>query len=170
MSARFYQFTTSIDLTGQRHHPFGKLSPVQPLSDTSTFILAPEGADVSDVEIALGDAQMRDLAPTIHRQRLVIEGTCRQPIGDGDIRAYLSHLSEVCGMTTLVPPVTHRSDRYGWAGWIHWETSGAHFYAWEQPVLFFSVDIYTCKEFDAVAAVRFTREFFHAPDIVAKGF
>ena len=36
----------------------------------------------------------------------------------------------------LLEPVTHRSDRYGWAGWIHWETSGAHFYAWEQPRLF----------------------------------
>ena len=36
-------------------------------------------------------------------------------------------------MTLLIDPVTHRSDRYGWAGWVHWETSGAHFYAWEVP-------------------------------------
>ena len=51
-------------------------------------------------------------------------------------------------MHLLLDPVTHRSDRYGWAGWVHWETSGAHFYAWEDP-LFFSVDIYTCKPFDS---------------------
>ena len=36
-------------------------------------------------------------------------------------------------MNVLLDPVTHRSDRYGWAGWVHWEASGAHFYAWEQP-------------------------------------
>jgi S-adenosylmethionine decarboxylase len=71
-------------------------------------------------------------------------------------------------MTRLGEPVTHRSDRFGWAGWIHWETSGAHFYAWEHPQLFFSVDIYTCKAFDPVAAVEFTARFFDAVEITAK--
>jgi S-adenosylmethionine decarboxylase len=120
--------------------------------------------------IVLPDADMPDLAPAIHRQRLVIEGTCREPITDVQIREYLSRLSDVCGMTTLIEPVTHRSDLYGWAGWIHWETSGAHFYAWEVPLLFFSVDIYTCLAFDPVDAVRFTQEYFDAPEIVAKEF
>ena len=111
-----------------------------------------------------------DLAPEIVRQRLVIEGIPALPIDDDDIRAYLAELSDVCGMTTLIEPVTHRSDRYGWAGWIHWETSGAHFYAWEEPRLFFSVDIYTCKAFDAEAAVDFTRRFFDVSQIVGKPF
>jgi hypothetical protein len=104
----------------------------------------------------------------IHRQRLVIEGTCRSPIDAESIRVYLSDLSVVCGMQLLGDPVTHQSDRYGWAGWVHWESSGAHFYAWDQPKLFFSVDIYTCKEFDAARAVEFTARFFDAPEIVAK--
>jgi hypothetical protein len=112
----------------------------------------------------------RDLAPEIPRQRLVIEGSCREAITDVDIRRYLNALSHVCGMVTLSEPVTHRSDRFGWAGWIHWETSGAHFYGWEVPRLFFSVDIYTCKPFEPQAAVDFTREFFRAPEIVAKEF
>ncbi|MGO9873090.1 MAG: S-adenosylmethionine decarboxylase, partial [Acidimicrobiia bacterium] len=90
----------------------------------------------------------RDLAPQIHRQRLVVEGTCGEPIDAVHIRQYLNRLSTVCGMHTLTRPVTHRSQRYGWAGWIHWETSGAHFYAWDQPLLFFSVDVYTCKPFN----------------------
>ena len=111
-----------------------------------------------------------DLAPQIHRQRLVIEGRCEQPIRDAAIRAYLRALSEVCGMHRLMEPTTHRSDRYGWAGWVHWETSGAHFYAWEQPEIFFSVDIYTCKPFDALAAADFTAEFFDADPVVAKPF
>ncbi len=114
--------------------------------------------------------EFRDLAPSIHRQRLVVEGTCRDVIRDCDISTYLSELSLVCEMRPLMEPVTHRSDQYGWAGWIHWETSGAHFYAWDDPEVFFSVDIYTCKPFDAARVLAFTERFFGATEIVAKGF
>jgi S-adenosylmethionine decarboxylase len=114
--------------------------------------------------------EFRDLAPSIVRQRLVVEGTRRAVIRESDISGYLTELSVVCDMRRLTEPVTHRSDRYGWAGWIHWETSGAHFYAWERPEVFFSVDIYTCKEFDAGRVVEFTERFFDATDIAAKAF
>jgi hypothetical protein len=114
--------------------------------------------------------EFRDLAPSIVRQRLVVEGTCREVIRESDISDYLSELSTVCDMRQLIEPVTHRSARYGWAGWIHWETSGAHFYAWDEPEVFFSVDIYTCKAFDAERVVEFTERFFDATSIVAKEF
>ncbi len=113
---------------------------------------------------------MKDLAPDIYRQRLVIEGHPKGPISDNDIKTYLSQLSKHIEMKELIEPVTHRSDLYGWAGWIHWETSGAHFYAWEQPRLFFSVDIYTCKAFDPASAVAFTKHFFDADTIEYKEF
>lgn len=112
----------------------------------------------------------RDLAPEILRQRLVIEGVPALPIGAGLIRRYLSALSTEIGMVELLEPVTHRSDLYGWAGWIHWESSGAHFYAWERPRLFFSVDVYTCKAFDPDIAVAFTQDFLCARTIVARSF
>jgi hypothetical protein len=99
-----------------------------------------------------------------------VEGTCREAITDERIRSYLSRLSAVCGMKPLMEPATHRSDTYGWAGWIHWENSGAHFYAWEEPMLFFSVDIYACKRFDAVAAAQFTRDSLDAVEVVARMF
>ena len=111
-----------------------------------------------------------DLAPEILRQRLVIEGTIRQTIEAHEIRDYLSALSEVCGMSPLMTPMTHRSDLYGWAGWIHWETSGAHFYAWDEPRRFFSVDIYTCKAFDPRDAVDFTARFFDPIETTWFGF
>ena len=111
---------------------------------------------------------MKDLAPSIYRQRLIIEGYPAESITDGDIKDYLSKLSEVTGMIKLTTPVTHQSDLYGWAGWIHWETSGAHFYAWDRPVLFFSVDIYTCKAFDSEKAVAFTKEYFNASQVEYK--
>jgi len=121
-------------------------------------------------EVSLSPEQMPDLAPMIYRQRLFVEGTCPEPIADDAIRAYLGQLSTLCDMRTLMEPVTHRSDRYGWAGWVHWDASGAHFYAWERPLLFFSVDIYTCKRFDAGRVVDFTADFFDARDVVASGF
>lgn len=112
----------------------------------------------------------RDLAPSIHRQRLVVEGYPTFVISDADIKEYLSKLSVVTDMVTIIDPVTHVSEMYGWAGWIHWETSGAHFYSWERPVEFFSVDIYTCKAFDPEAVVEFTREYFRTTEIVAREF
>lgn len=136
----------------------------------TTTETAPQTDGGSAVELVLPDATWRELAPGIHRQRLVIEGIPAAPIDAGQITGYLRALSDVCGMVTLIDPVTHRSDRFGWAGWIHWETSGAHFYAWEQPQLFFSVDIYTCKAFDAAAAVAFTARWFDADEVVARGF
>jgi uncharacterized protein YbcC (UPF0753/DUF2309 family) len=111
-----------------------------------------------------------DLAPQILRQRLVIEGFPREAIAANAIEDYLSKLSDFIGMTTVLEPVTHRSDLYGWAGWIHWETSGAHFYAWERPLLFFSVDVYTCKAFEVDAALSFTRDYFGAVRLSHKSF
>lgn len=112
----------------------------------------------------------KDLAPEIYRQRLVIEGKPNYSITDADIREYLSKLSKVLKMKTVLKPITHKSTKFGWAGWIHWETSGAHFYAWDVPFLFFSVDIYTCKKFDDSVAVKFTKKFFNVDGLVFKGF
>lgn len=130
----------------------------------------PLTATPSEPTVVVDPAPMRDLAPMIHRQRLVVEGIPAAPITAEAITSYLSGLSSVCGMVTLIEPVTHRSERYGWAGWIHWETSGAHFYAWEQPLLFFSVDVYTCRAFSVPDVVEYTRDYFAAREIVAKAF
>lgn len=122
----------------------------------------PQGESTEDAFI--------DLAPGIHRQRLVIEGYPSAPVTADQIKDYLTQLSAVTDMVTLLEPVTHASPLYGWAGWIHWETSGAHFYAWDQPLLFFSVDVYTCKAFDPQLVIEFTRKFFAASEIAFKEF
>lgn len=103
---------------------------------------------------------MKDLAPEIYRQRAVIEGYPKAPLKAGAIKEYLSGLSDALDMKKLMEPVTHRSPTYGEAAWIHWESSGAHFYAWDQPRLFFSVDIYTCKPFAIEDALEYTKRFF----------
>ena len=111
---------------------------------------------------------MKDLAPEIHRQRLIIEGYPLKHVTDKDIKDYLSGLSKAVDMIELTEPVTHLSGTYGWAGWIHWENSGAHFYAWDQPRLFFSVDMYTCKQFSVDDALKYTKDFFEASEVAYK--
>lgn len=108
---------------------------------------------------------MKDLAPEIYRQRAVIEGSPHHELKAQEIKDYLKGLSLVLHMKTLIEPMTHRSPTYGEAAWIHWESSGAHFYAWDYPRLFFSVDIYTCKPFDVYDAVNYTKEFFNVSHV-----
>jgi hypothetical protein len=113
---------------------------------------------------------VRDLAPLIHRQRLVVEGCVTHSITAEEIVRYLREVGRLTAMRVLTEPVTHQSPLYGWAGWVHWETSGAHFYAWDQPHRFFSVDVYTCKPFDAAAVTEFTTDFFGATETVSREF
>lgn len=115
-------------------------------------------------------ATVQDLAPEIYRQRMVVEGLVTEPIDAESIKGYLSQLSKAIDMVELIEPVTHQSPLYGWAGWIHWETSGAHFYAWDEPRLFFSVDVYACKPFSANTVVDLTTEWFGATRVVHKEF
>jgi hypothetical protein len=82
----------------------------------------------------------------------------------------VTSIAEVCAVTRLLEPVTHRWARFGQAGWVHWQTSGGHCYAWEQPTEFVSVDVHTGKAFGAQRAVDVTRESLSADDIVAKEF
>jgi hypothetical protein len=121
-------------------------------------------------QLILDAGDLPDLAPEIHRQRLVIEGLVDHDIDAEEISRYLTDLSSVLDMRALIEPVTHRSEAYGWAGWTHWETSGAHFYAWERPQRFFSVDIYACKTFDPLAALEFTSSAFGTTRCLARAF
>lgn len=111
-----------------------------------------------------------DLAPTIYRQRLVVEGISATEITAEMISDYLRRLGPVLDMVVLTDPVTHRSEMYGESAWVHWSTSGAHAYIWDSPLLFVSVDIYTCKAFDPAVAIEFTRATLGLVQVTAKGF
>ena len=112
---------------------------------------------------------MKDIAPDVYRQRMFIEGLRDTPFTPEEIKAYLIKLGEVLDMLPLATPFTHLSEKYGWSAWMHWETSGVHFYSWDKrnPV-FFSVDIYTCKKFDPKLAVTFTTAYLKAMQVVSK--
>jgi len=103
----------------------------------------------------------KDLSPTIVRQRLIIEGTLTSPMSSVDMSEYIEHMGPLLDMTPITAPVLSYDPEYGWCGYMHWKESGMHMYTWDTTdPPFFSVDIYTCKKFDPLEAVGFTKTFF----------
>ena len=101
-----------------------------------------------------------DLAPDICRQRLIIEGTLHGTFLPEDMTLYAKEMSEVLNMEAITSPVLNHEPKYGWCAFIHWKESGMHIYSWDnRDPKFFSIDIYTCKEFSPEDVVRFTEEF-----------
>lgn len=117
---------------------------------------------------------MKNLAPNLVRQRIVIEGTTDEIIKPRLIRAYLLALSRAVNMRPLRRPYAYIAEDMGYGGWIHWVTSGAHFYSYPAKCTYplnlplFTVDAYTCKPFSAKKAAAFTKRYLKARHIVWK--
>jgi len=118
-----------------------------------------------------GQPGWRDLATDITRQRLIIEGTLHNTFLPEDVTRYAKEISSVLDMELITSPVLNYEPKYGWCAFVHWKESGMHIYTWDnRSPRFFSVDIYTCKAFDPLDALRYTREFFgdNLIDLVCK--
>ena len=101
------------------------------------------------------------LAPDICRQRIVLEGTLHTPFGPENMSRYCEEITEVLNMTYVGAPVCNFEPHYGWCAYMHWKESGLHIYGWDnRKPPFFSIDVYTCKPFDPMDAVRYTEQFF----------
>ena len=104
---------------------------------------------------------MRDLAPDILRQRMVVEGTLKQPFGPLEMIGYCTEITDILNMTKVSAPICSYDKTYGWCAYMHWKESGIHIYSWEKHIPpFFSIDIYTCKFFLEEDVVEFTEKFF----------
>ena len=111
---------------------------------------------------------MKNLAPKLTRQRLIIEGTTDKIVEPKQIKSYLLELAKVTDMEVLEKPVAYTAHEMGYGGWIHWKTSGAHFYSYPTNPPLFTVDTYTCKPFSVKKAVDFTKKYFNVIEIVFK--
>ena len=110
----------------------------------------------------------KNLAPKLVRQRIIIEGTTEKIVEPDKIKTYLWELSKVVKMKVISDPVAYPADDMGYGGWIHWVTSGAHFYSYPTAPPLFTVDAYTCKPFSIEDAVNFTKKFVKTKEIVWK--
>ena len=104
---------------------------------------------------------MKDLAPDIFRKRMIVEGTLKRAFAPLDMIGYCKEVTEVLNMTRVSSPFCSHDSKYGWCAYMHWKESGMHIYGWDNRTpKFFSIDIYTCKDFDPMDAIRYTKEFF----------
>lgn len=110
----------------------------------------------------------KNLAPGLVRQRLLIEGTTEKIVEPEQIKRYLIELAKVTKMEVLSGPYAYSAHDMGFGGWIHWKSSGCHFYSYPTNPPLFTVDTYTCKPFSVEEVVEFTKKFFNAKQIVWK--
>lgn len=100
-----------------------------------------------------------------------------------NIQRFLEDLGPVCGMNIFNGPHVKTPDSYdsktlerlgGKApedvnGSLMWDDSGAQLYVFPNSGNFFTVDIYTCKSFDAQEALRFVYDRLHPREDMAFG-
>lgn len=118
---------------------------------------------------------MRDLAPAIVRQRLLIEGLYTAEIDHDAVERYLVELAAHLDLRAYGRPIIHapggagKAQNQGFDAFIPLIDSGIALYVWTAQ-RFFAVVLFTCKSFPAEDAVSFTRTFFAASDVESAPF
>jgi len=118
---------------------------------------------------------MRDLAPDIVRQRLLIEGIYTIDIDSEAVEQYLLGVAVHLNLRTYGRPVVHapggagKADNEGFDAFIPLIDSGISLYVWSRKH-FFATVLFTCKHFDTERALQYTREYFGAAQLEHRSF
>jgi S-adenosylmethionine decarboxylase len=116
---------------------------------------------------------MRDLAPDIFRQRLLVEGFYSGDMDEQRVREFLVGAADHLSLRTYAEPIVFQPDsgmgrieNQGFDAFVPLIDSGISAYIWSAR-RFFSVLFYTCKGFQEESAVGYVREYFRAEGEVA---
>jgi S-adenosylmethionine decarboxylase len=118
---------------------------------------------------------VRDLAPDILRQRLLLEGYYSAPVDRSAVEGYLTGVAGKLGLRTYGAPIVHtphgigKSENQGFDAFIPLIDSGISLYVWSARQ-FFAAVLFTCKPFDVSEAVEFTRQYFGARELEHREF
>ena len=118
---------------------------------------------------------MRDLAPDIVRQRLLIEGYFSADVDEAVIREFFAGITEELGLRTYGEPTISapggegREENQGYDAFVPLIDSGISLYVWTEA-RFLACVAFTCKAFDGDRAVEFTSSFFRMGDIAWQAF
>jgi S-adenosylmethionine/arginine decarboxylase-like enzyme len=121
------------------------------------------------------DEMMKDLAPRITRQRLLIEGIYERSVGRATVLEYFDKLLAGLDMTAAGEPIVNSSvskgkaENQGIEAFIPLIGSGIALYTWESS-RFLSLIVYTCKAYDNDTALAITQEFFELSEMAYKEF
>ena len=113
---------------------------------------------------------MKDLAPDIVRQRLLIEGRYNISVDRAAVEKYLMGVAAHLNLRTYGTPVVHapggagKADNEGFDAFIPLIDSGISLYVWSQKK-FFAAVLFTCKTFETERALQFTRGFFESTEL-----
>jgi S-adenosylmethionine/arginine decarboxylase-like enzyme len=118
---------------------------------------------------------MRNLAPDITRQRLLIEGLYTIAVDRASVESYLTGVAAHLHLRTYGEPIIHSPDDEGKPGnagfdaFIPLIDSGISLYVWSERK-FFAAVLFTCKAFDVGRALDFTQHHFGATQLEHREF
>jgi S-adenosylmethionine decarboxylase len=110
---------------------------------------------------------MKNIAPDIVRQRLLVEGYFTIDINPDVIERFLVGVAEHLELKAYKSPRIFspidkgKPGNEGYDAFMPLIDSGISVYIWTAKK-FFSIVYYTCKEFDVGKAVKFTEDFFES--------
>ena len=110
---------------------------------------------------------MKNLAPDIYRQRILIEGCYTIDIDSNTIEKYLNEIAKHLNLRTYGQPIIFspvdkgKPENQGFDAFIPLIDSGISIYIWSSQK-FFSVVLYSCKKFNNQSAVDFSTDYFQA--------
>ena len=120
---------------------------------------------------------MKNLAPNIFRQRLLLEAFYTTRMNEELLEKYLLNLAKHLNLRTYGKPVIFtpassigKKENAGYDAFVPLIDSGISAYVWTRA-RFLSILIYTCKGFDEPEAIAFTRQYFEiSEEIVSASF
>lgn len=108
---------------------------------------------------------MKQIAPDVFRQRLLIEGYYTIKVSSEIVEQFLLGLSAHLELRTYAVPVIFspggagKPQNEGFDAFVPLVDSGISAYIWAS-CRFFSVLVFSCKVFDEASAIEFTTQFF----------
>ena len=118
---------------------------------------------------------MENLAPDLKRQRVLIEGFFEGDVDEPRVRDYFVHVCEQLNFTAYGDPIITspkglgKKENQGYDAFLPLIDSGISVYVWSSSK-FFSIILYTCKEFDTDKVVEVTKNFWQSKKIVQMSF
>lgn len=118
---------------------------------------------------------MKNLAPHLTRQRLLIEGFYAIQVHEKCIEEYFLKISDYLELKTYHSPIIFSPQgkgsklNQGYDAFIPLVDSGISLYVWSNAS-FISIFIYTCKTFNNNKAIEFTKKYFEIEKIAWQAF
>ncbi|OGJ45449.1 hypothetical protein A2272_06865 [Candidatus Peregrinibacteria bacterium RIFOXYA12_FULL_33_12] len=118
---------------------------------------------------------MKNLAPNIMRQRLLIEGFYKIDANKSVIENYFKKITKSLNLRMYGKPIIFspggkgKEENQGYDAFVPLIDSGISVYVWSNAK-FLSLIIYTCKSFDENKALEVTKKFWKIDKIESQSF